>query len=74
MDTADSPPPTLTLADLESMVRIIAVASKRGTFEAGELASVGTLHDRLTVYLAHVKQTAAAAAPEEAEAAAPAAE
>ena len=49
--TPAQPAPSLTLADLQGMVRVITAACERGTFRPTELSSVGQLHDRLVAYL-----------------------
>lgn len=54
-----SSPPTLNMNDIETMVNIISVATKRGTFVATELSRVGSLYDSLTLLIKHLKTTAA---------------
>jgi len=51
-----SPAPSLTLGDLEAMLNVISVVTKRGAFEPQELSQVGGLHDRIRAYVEHVKK------------------
>lgn len=51
-----SPAPSLVLGDLEGMLNVINVATKRGTFHPNELSQVGGLHDRIRAYVEHVKK------------------
>jgi hypothetical protein len=44
----------LSIADLKNLGTIIDVASSRGAFRAGELATVGTMYNKLTAFLAKV--------------------
>lgn len=46
--------PQLTLGDLQGMLTIIDAVTKRGAFQAGELAQVGGLYERLDAYVKHV--------------------
>jgi hypothetical protein len=41
----------ITLNDIANVVRIIDVASQRGSFRGPELSQVGTVHDRLMKFL-----------------------
>lgn len=41
----------LTLQDISMMVQIIQECTKRGSWSADELSSVGKLYDRLTSFL-----------------------
>lgn len=43
--------PDLNISDLASLRSIIDVASQRGAFKAGEMAAVGTVYNKLTVFL-----------------------
>ena len=56
-NSGDAPlePIQLTLADLQQLSRIIDLASRRGAFQAGELAQVGATFNRLTGFLAYVQ-------------------
>lgn len=47
--------PTITIADIASMVAIIEAASTRGAVRANELVSVGELYNRLQAFLEHAK-------------------
>ena len=44
-------PVQLTLADVQMMVQIIDLCSKRGAFEGAELEAVGGLRGRVTSFL-----------------------
>lgn len=46
--------PQLTIADLQAVQQIIDLASRRGAFQAGELAQVGTAYNKLSVFLEYV--------------------
>lgn len=48
--------PTITLADIASMIAIIEAASTRGAVKANELVSVGELYNRLQAFLEHARQ------------------
>lgn len=68
-------PATITLGDMVALYQVINVASKRGAFEANELSAVGTLADKLKVFVDKAnEQTQAAKEAAEAEAAAEASE
>lgn len=47
--------PTITLADIASMIAIIEAASTRGAIRANELTSVGELYTRLQAFMDHAK-------------------
>ena len=47
--------PTITLADIASMIAIIEAASTRGAIRANELTSVGELYNRLQAFMDHAK-------------------
>jgi len=49
--TEEAAPVQLSLADLSAAVQIIDAASKRGTFEGGELESVGGVRNRLATFV-----------------------
>lgn len=51
----------LNLNDLAAMKQIIDIASQRGTFKAGEMASVGALYNKLSNFLDQVAKQAEAA-------------
>lgn len=46
----------LTLSDLQAAVSIIDLASRRGAFQAQELATVGSVYNKLTGFLNQVAQ------------------
>jgi hypothetical protein len=47
--------PTITLADIASMIAVIEAASTRGAIKANELVTVGDLYNRLQAFMAHAK-------------------
>ncbi len=51
---AQAQTPDLTVNDLQALKTIIDVASQRGTFKAGEMASVGQVYNRLSAFLDHI--------------------
>ena len=53
---AQPPAPVLTLGDLEGMLNVISVLTKRGAFEPQELSQVGGLHDRIRTYVEHMRK------------------
>lgn len=46
--------PELTVTDLQNIRAIIDVAATRGAFKANEMAAVGTVFNKLDVFLAAV--------------------
>lgn len=50
-DTVIENEPQLTLADIALMASIIAVVSRRGGFEAGELKVIGELYEKILAFL-----------------------
>lgn len=44
-------PLIITLADLDMLKQIIELATKRGAFQAPELADVGTVYNKLAAFL-----------------------
>lgn len=44
-------PPSLQLADLVSVVKLIQVVAQRGAIRADEMAEIGKLHDTLLKFL-----------------------
>jgi hypothetical protein len=71
---AEETSPTITLVDLQNIVKIIDAAAERGAFKGGELTAVGTVRDKVTTFLAAVSPPAAPAEGQAEEApAAPAA-
>lgn len=61
--------PDLTVNDLQALKTIIDVCTQRGAFRANELASVGSVFNRLTAFLDHIapqqKEGAQAEAPKQ---------
>lgn len=43
--------PSITVADIASMISIIEASSTRGAFKANELVAVGELYNRLKQFL-----------------------
>jgi hypothetical protein len=58
----------ITIADLDAIKNIIDLASTRGAFRGAELSQVGTIYDKLTVFLEAVIAQAQAQETENAEA------
>lgn len=48
--------PELTITDLTNLKSIIEVAVKRGTFDASEIAAVGTTFNRLNKFLTQISE------------------
>ena len=44
-------PVQLTLADLQLLAQIVDLASRRGAFQASEMAQVGTAYNKLSLFL-----------------------
>ena len=61
-ETVEQQAPQLGLGDLNAVVQIIDVCSKRGAFEGPELESVGQVRGRIAAFI-----QANAPAPEEGE-------
>lgn len=53
-----SQPPELTLADLGAIKNIIEVATQRGAFKAHEISSVGSIYDKLAIFLSNINKQA----------------
>ena len=51
--TVPSPevPPVISVADIQSMIGIVDLASERGAFRGGELSPVGNLRDKLVNFV-----------------------
>jgi len=66
---AQAATPDLTVNDLQALKAIIDVCTQRGAFRANELASVGTVFNRLNAFLDHIapqqKEGAQAEAPKQ---------
>lgn len=58
-----APQPELSIVDLQNLRAIIDTAAKRGTFQANEMAVVGTVYDRLNAFLVAVLPKPAETAP-----------
>mgnify|MGYP001452011008 FL=1 len=50
-------PMSLSIGDLKNLSTIIDVATSRGAFRANELASVGTIYNKLQAFLTKVTAT-----------------
>ena len=59
---------TITIADLDTVKNIINLAATRGAFRGEELSMVGTVYDKLTVFLEAVIEQAKAQEASNAEA------
>lgn len=66
---AEEAAPTITLVDLQNVIKIIDAAAERGAFKGGELTAVGTVRDKVQAFLAAALPAPAAeeAAPAEAD-------
>lgn len=53
--------PAVTVNDLSNVYAIIDLASKRGAFQASELATVGTVANKIKAFVDHIAAQAAAA-------------
>lgn len=49
----ETPPPQLTLQDLQSVLLVIDSACQRGAFKASEMRGIGDLHDKISAYVKH---------------------
>ena len=54
--------PRVTVNDLVNVYNIIDLASKRGAFQAAELASVGAIANKVKAFVDHVQEQQKAAA------------
>jgi len=61
-------PESISLTDLQLLLNIVDLASKRGAFQGNELSQVGAIFDKLNSFLSYVADQQAANAEEEAEA------
>lgn len=50
-------PVQLTIADLQLLARVVDLASRRGAFQAGEMAQIGEVFNKLTGFLTYVEST-----------------
>lgn len=60
-----SVPESISLNDLQLLLQIVDLASKRGAFQGAELSQVGGIFDKLNAFLAFVAQQQAEAADAE---------
>jgi len=58
-------PESISLADLQVLLNIVDLASKRGAFQGAELSQVGAMFDKLNAFLSYVGEQQAAAAEAE---------
>jgi len=59
--------PSVSVNDLVNVYNIIDLASKRGAFQANELAAVGAVANKVKEFVDHVQAAQEAAAKEEGE-------
>lgn len=59
-------PESVGLQDLQILLNIVDLASKRGAFQGAELSQVGAVFDKLNAFLTYVAEQQAAAAEAEA--------
>jgi len=50
----------LTINDLAAMKNIIDISSQRGAFKPNEMVAVGTIYNKLTIFLEQVQKQAEA--------------
>ena len=55
---SDIEQPKITIADIAMLKQIVEVASSRGAFRADELSQVGSVYDRVSVWLEIMTQEA----------------
>ena len=65
---AQAEAPNVTVNDLANVYAIIDLASKRGAFQASELAAVGSVANKVKAFVDHIQAQAAAAQEAEAPA------
>ena len=53
--TTTAAAPELTVNDLSALKQIIDVASQRGAFKPNEMVSVGTIYNKLEIFLSAVQ-------------------
>ena len=51
VSTPQAQAPALTVADLRNIRMIIDISSQRGAFKGGELATIGSVFDKLDTFL-----------------------
>ena len=54
-ETTTAAAPELTVNDLSALKQIIDVASQRGAFKPNEMVSVGTMYNKLEIFLSAVQ-------------------
>jgi len=52
--TTPTPPPTLSLADIQNLLLVVGVACKRGAVQPTEMKMVGEVYERVDAYVKHV--------------------
>lgn len=60
-------PESISLNDLQVLLSVVDLASKRGAFQGSELSQVGAIFDKLNTFLTYVAEQQSAAAEEEEE-------
>lgn len=50
-DQTTPPAPSLNIQDIVFLCNVIDVASRRGTFRADEMSSIGAIYDKVTAFL-----------------------
>lgn len=60
-------PESISLNDLQLLLQIVDLASSRGAFRGAELTQVGTIFDKLNVFLSYVAEQQQAVADQEPE-------
>lgn len=65
--TEQQVPESVGLQDLQVLLNIVDLASKRGAFQGAELSQVGAVFDKLNTFLTYVAEQQAAAAEAEGE-------
>jgi len=63
--TEQSVPESISLNDLQLLLQIVDLASKRGAFQGAELTQVGGIFDKLNAFLTFVAQQQAEVADAE---------
>lgn len=49
--------PQLTIQDLQAVVQIIDLGSRRGAYQGNELTQVGLVYDKVAVFLKYIADT-----------------
>ena len=63
-----APSPELNISDLQNLRAIVETAVKRGAFAASELTAVGSVYDRISIFLNAVTSRPAEPTPAQEEA------